>query len=222
MTQATNGRDRSEVAASLPPSTEDVARERAMCAAFASGDMKRAATLMLDEYGMQIARFLAVRLRSQTLADEAFSQFCEDMWRGLPAFRWTAPARVWLWVLARNAATRVVTAGFRKRELLVDRDEAFAHLAQHVRTATARFLSTSTKHRLRELRGQLADDEQTLLILRVDRKLSWKELAVVMGEITDETDEAGLARASARVRTRYQVVKQRLRELAQEAGLAVP
>lgn len=202
--------------------SSDVAFEQALHEAREQGDLQRIATLLLERYSAQIARFLSVRLRSRALAEEAFSQFAEDLWRGLPAFRWSAPVHVWLWVLARNAASRVCTAAYRKHERLVEDDHAFAQAGERARTETARFLRTATKQRMRELRSRLSDSEQTLLLLRVDRALSFEELAVVMGEASVDASEAELARASARVRTRFQSVKQRLRALAEQAGLLAP
>jgi RNA polymerase sigma-70 factor (ECF subfamily) len=222
MTIVSNDGDRPR-SPSLSSSIEtDLAHELLVRSVYDAGDLKRAATLVLERHSAAIARFLSVRLRSGTLADEAFSQFCEDLWRGLPGFRFTAPVRVWVWILARNAATRVASAGFRKRERLVEHEEAFAQVSEHVRTSTARFLRTETKQGIRELRAQLSDDEQTLLVLRIDRELSWKELAIIMGEAPSEATDSELARASARVRTRFQAIKQRLRALADRAGLLAP
>lgn len=50
-------------------------------------------------------------------------------------------------------------------------------------------------------------------MLRVDRDLSWEEIAVILGE----SGEA--AKASARLRKRFQNVKEKLRVLATAQGL---
>lgn len=56
------------------------------------------------------------------------------------------------------------------------------------------------------------------VVLRVDRGLAWEELARVMLDDPAATSEA-LKRESARLRKRFQLVKEKLLELGREAGL---
>lgn len=182
-------------------------------------DLRQAAALIVRDYGEQVLRFLHVRLRSRSIADEAFSMVCEDLWVGLPGFRGAASVRTWLFVLARHAATQAqkMASDLEKRQATIDDERA--EVREHVRTTTAIFRRTEIKDKVRGLRERLDDDQQTLLVLRLERGLAWKELAVVMDEALPDATEAELSRASARVRTRFQAAKRRLRELAQEAGL---
>jgi RNA polymerase sigma-70 factor (ECF subfamily) len=80
-------------------------------------------------------------------------------------------------------------------------------------------LRTETKSKLVELRQRLPDDDQLLLILRIDRHLSWEELARVFLEEREDASAEALKRESARLRKRFQLVKERLRALAVEHGL---
>jgi RNA polymerase sigma-70 factor (ECF subfamily) len=196
----------------------DPALETRIHAGCASGNFKDAATLALEGYGPEVLRFLRARLRSATEADDAFLQFSEDLWVGLGSFRWQASVRVWLFVLARNAATRVGRARRREVPLSLAPEERVA-LRTLVRETTAMFARTTVKDRMRQLRLELDPDDQTLLILRIDRGLSWKDLALVLGEATEETPEDEVKRASARLRTRFQTAKKRLRARAEESGL---
>jgi RNA polymerase sigma-70 factor (ECF subfamily) len=78
------------------------------------------------------------------------------------------------------------------------------------------------KDRFQQLREQLPEDDQTLLVLRVDRGLSWLELAEVMlGDDAPASDEQ-LKTEAARLRQRFQAAKHRLRKLVEEAGLLEP
>ena len=52
-------------------------------------------------------------------------------------------------------------------------------------------------------------DDQTLLILRIDRALPWIDIARVM---TDEPDEPDLSRHAAALRKRFERLKQRIRD----------
>ena len=83
-----------------------------------------------------------------------------------------------------------------------------------VRTATPQHLKTTNKDRIASLRAELSEEEQLLLQLRVDRDLAFREIAQAMAEPGVVLDEQSLTRAAARWRKRYQLTKERLRELA--------
>src|SRR5258706_463895 len=68
------------------------------------------------------------------------------------------------------------------------------------------------------VRELLPIDDQTLLILRVNRKLNWKDIARVMAP-TLEASDAALEKESARLRKRFQLVAERLRRMALREGL---
>jgi RNA polymerase sigma-70 factor (ECF subfamily) len=52
-------------------------------------------TLALERYGPEILGVLAAQVRSEPDADAAaaFSMFAEDLWRGIPGFRWRCTLR---------------------------------------------------------------------------------------------------------------------------------
>ena len=93
-------------------------------------------------------------------------------------------------------------------------------LAAEVRTTTAVHMRTEVKSRVAELRDSLAPEDRELLMLRVDRNLSWMDLATVLrGEDDAPLDGEGQKREAARLRKRFQIVKDRLREMARKQGL---
>jgi RNA polymerase sigma-70 factor (ECF subfamily) len=73
------------------------------------------------------------------------------------------------------------------------------------------------------LREQLPELERELLILRVNRQLAWLEIARIMTEATTEAalnfTDAELQTEAARLRKRFQKAKEKLRQLAEQAGL---
>jgi RNA polymerase sigma-70 factor (ECF subfamily) len=80
------------------------------------------------------------------------------------------------------------------------------------------------KNQVRALREKLDPDDQMLLVLRVDRQLSWRDLALVMGANPEEApgsqpDEATIEREAVRLRKRFERVKAELKQLAKQAGL---
>lgn len=196
------------------------AMEQRIREAHALGDHERAATLAVETYGREVLRFLIARLGEQR-GNDVFSDFLEDFWRGLPGFAWRSTLRSWAYMLAKHAMARHLRAPQRRREQLAT-SSAISAAAERVRTETVAYLKTEAKDRFRELRAQLPDDDQTLLILRIDKKLSWRELALVMAEPGAAPGDDELDTASASMRQRFQRAKDRLRRLAEAEGLLPP
>jgi RNA polymerase sigma-70 factor (ECF subfamily) len=194
--------------------------EQVIRAAFEAGRYEVAATASLERYGNEIFTFLVARLRSTSDAREAFSMFAEDMWIGLPAFAWRCSMRTWAYTLARNAAARYASAPYRRARNNVDLSNAgaFADLLERTRSATHAYRRTDVKDAFRELRERLDPEDQMILVLRVDRGLAWRDLAMAMAGDAS-LDDAALARESARLRKAFERIKQSLKEMAQEAGL---
>ena len=182
----------------------------------ANGDLDRAADALLRGYGPEVQGFLLAIVGDEARADEAFALFAEDIWRGLRAFRAESAFRTWSYAVARRAALRVLRGERIKRDRFAEPSALDAAIA-HVKTTTAAFKRTDVKDRLRELRRQLSPDEQTLLILRVDRALEWRDIAQVMAG----ADEALDAHAAA-LRKRFERLKEKLRVLAERDGLLPP
>jgi RNA polymerase sigma-70 factor (ECF subfamily) len=193
---------------------------RAHCVA---GERDRAATLLLESYGPEIFRFVMSRLRDEDAASEVFSQFTEDLWRGLGGFQWQCAVRVWSYTLARHAASRYIADARRRRarEAPLSHAGRLSELGEKIRTQTLVAMRTESKKQLAQLRERLPVDDQSLVLLRVTRKLSWKEIARVMFDDPDvqALSERELDQAATRLRQRFQVVKEKLREMAREGGL---
>lgn len=177
-----------------------------------AGRYAEALTVALEGYGREVMGFLMIRLRrDETLASEAFSQLGEDLWKGIEGFGWRSSFRTWMYVLARNAASR--QGRDRHRRDGVALSEVSEQVAR-VRTQTLTFLRTEAKDRFAELRAELSPEEQQLLVLRVKRGLSWNEIATILDEEVAMEDEAAIMRAAARYRQRFKSVKDRLRKRA--------
>jgi RNA polymerase sigma-70 factor (ECF subfamily) len=182
----------------------------------ASGDYSTAASCVIAAYKLEISRFLLSRLRNDGDVHDVLSLFCEDVWRGLAAFHWRCSLRAWLYTLARNAQHRHRLAQRRHAHNVAIDDLPLA-AADAPRTVTARCRQTGVKNGFRELRRRLPEEDQLLLQLRVERELSWSEIAYVTLSASS-CSEVELARETARVRKRFQLIKARLRDWALEAG----
>lgn len=202
-------------------SRDDAAIERAIRERQAGGEHDAAATLLLESYGREILGFLVSRVRDPELAGDAFSRFCEDVWRGLRGFAWRCSARAWAYTLARNAASREIKAVQReqRRRIPLSQAEGLSKLEHKIRTETLRLLKTEPQNRIAALRERLPEDDQALLLLRINRKLDFREIAHVMLGDAETSDAATVEREAARLRKRFQLVKEQLRKLAKAEGL---
>ncbi len=194
-------------------------RVRALCTA---DDSTAAAAAAVSGYGSELLGFLLGVHPGAADASDVFAETCEVILRKLPDFRWDSTLRTWMYAVARNVSrTYRRDRGRRQRREANIADSAIDRVAATVRTETLAFLRTETKDRLRELRDALPEEDRMLLIVRVDRKLSWDEVARVLRE--DDSDEAlspELAKKeAARLRQRFQQIKTRPREAARREGI---
>jgi RNA polymerase sigma-70 factor (ECF subfamily) len=196
--------------------------EKAIRALLSARDVDGATTAAIRLYGGEVFGFLlALDAGDEVGAGEDFSIFCEHLWRGLATFAWTCALRTWLYAVARNASRARRRAARRRERLFVGFSSCpdVAQTAARVRTETISYLRTARRTQIADLRQSLSPDDQTLLILRVDRDLSWLDLArIFLGE-EEEAPADALQREAARLRKRFQIVKRRLLELGQEQGL---
>jgi RNA polymerase sigma-70 factor (ECF subfamily) len=176
------------------------------------GDQAGAATLLVREYGPQLLGYLCAVLRSETDAAEVFSMFSEDLWRGLPGFRRECPVRVWCYRLAWHAAARFLRDPYRGRGRRLETTE-LSRVVDEVRSSVFLGRNEARQAGLERLRGELDPDEQTLLVLRLDRALAWRDVAVVLAE------EGGAPVDEATLRKRFERLKDRLTARAREEGL---
>jgi RNA polymerase sigma-70 factor (ECF subfamily) len=196
-------------------------REQEIRAAFDAGRLQDAATAVLTLYGDELLSFIHSRLRDRAASDEAFAMFAEDLWNGLASFGWRSSVRTWAYTLARNATVRYASTSHRRaaHNLPLSYPGAVAALVQRVRETTECYKRTAVKDQFRALREQLDLEDQTLLILRVDRNMSWRELAQTLSGTVD-LDDAALEREAVRLRKAFERVKRELKRLAEHAGLA--
>jgi len=191
--------------AGMPATPEDRVKEL-----LAGGDRRAAATLALREYGPKILGYLQVVLRDETDAADAFSVFAENLWRGLETWRGEASLRTWAYKLAWNAALNLRDEAWRRHGRRFKPSEASA-IADEIRTKTVVKVERQRAH-LAELRAELSDEEQTLLVLRIDQGLAWEEIAEVLATAEARPDTAML-------RKRFERLKERLAKLARSRGL---
>src|SRR6185503_16434236 len=94
-----------------------------------------------------------------------------------------------------------------------------SEIAAQSHSRTNAHLKTDVKNRMQELRRRLPHEDQQLLILRVNRELPWTEIAMVLGDDGLVATDGELQREASRLRKRFQLDKDRLRDLARREGL---
>jgi RNA polymerase sigma-70 factor (ECF subfamily) len=199
--------------------TEEV--ETAARTAWNCGAYSDTTRIVLEAFGRELYSFVLAQFRGRTGdADEVFSQFCEDLWVGLPGFQWRCSIRAWCYRIVRSAASRHRRSPFNRGTRRVPLSAApwLDELIARTRTATQQHLRSEVKDEVQALREQLTREDQDLLILRVDRGLSWRDIAHAMVP-PEEADEERIRRLEVALRQRFADVKRRLRRLAGEAGL---
>lgn len=191
--------------------------EDAIRRAHESGDLQEAVRRGLELYQVEVYSFLCARLRSEADAHEVFSQLTEDVLRGIAKFAWRASFRTWFYTLARNAAVRFEMAQSQHAK----RHEPISQVGDPAvieRSRTRPYLRTDVKDRFAAMRESLSPEEQSLLVLRIDRGLSWDEVARIMYD-GDDDDENALKRHTTNLRQRFRQLKIRLEEWAKNEGL---
>lgn len=199
-------------------SVEHAATEGRVRTLIERGEVRQAATLLLQELGPEVFGFLLGAMGSRADADDVFAATSERIWRSLGSFQWRSSVRTWVYVIARNEASRFGRGARRRHAGRVTPSE-LENVVERVRTETRSALRTSKRDKVRALREELSLDERTLLILRVDRGLEWPEIARIFLAGEQPPSDEEVLREAARLRKRFQLVKAQLARRAREEGL---
>ncbi len=174
---------------------------------------------VLRDHGSEIFGWMLASLPGEPEAADAFSLFSEDLWKSLARYDGRCSMRTWCYMLARHAVARVARGsrgGVPAGAAAVPLSQArVSRLAEEGREPTVEHLRTEVKDRVRALREQLDPDDQTLLVLRVDKDLPWRDISLVF--LGPDATDAELTKHAALMRKRFERLKAKLRALV--AGL---
>ena len=177
------------------------------------GEIDRATDRALRAYGPELIGWLCAISASEADAYDAFSWMSEELWKSLRRYQGGCSLRAWCYMLARQGAARVRARQAQRIE------DAVSSLSSILQTA-GQIWSTTRREQTRneiiytEIRQTLDAEDQMLLVLRVDRDLSWREIAIII--LGDATGEDELTRKAATLRKQFERVKAHLRDLASE------
>jgi len=187
-----------------------------------AGDHAAACTLAIETYGRELFGYLNAVANDPEVATDAYGQLALVLWQSLPGFRWDASLRTWLYALARSSLSRITRRPEHRRPHIALDAASAEGFAAAVRTRTAEYLRTETRDAVTEIRDALSEEDRAILILRVDRGLDWSEIA----RITLVEDDvaatapvpAAIAREAARLRKRFERIKETIRERVRPRG----
>jgi RNA polymerase sigma-70 factor (ECF subfamily) len=186
-------------------------RELELRALVTSGDFDRATEETLRTYGPELVGWLCAILPSEADAQDAFSRTSEELWKSLRRFDGRCSLRTWCYMLARHAASRSHGAPRKAHEMLVSQIPSIVHATTQIWT-TSRITEAQHRDVYAKIRASLDEDDQALLLLRVDRDLQWREIAAIL--LGERAKPDAITKKAAQLRKQFERVKERLRELA--------
>ncbi len=188
--------------------TSAVHDQRAQALAQA-GDFAEAVQVIVTAHGPGVLGYLQAMAPSPDVGEELYAIVCERLWLALPTLHWELSPRTWMYAVGRN----LLRDHFRGARPVAPLSQV-PELRAAIRSTTATYRRTAAKSKLARLREALDPEDRTLLILRVDREMPWREIARILAQSEGDADvgAAELAKIGARARKRFERVKLRLRE----------
>lgn len=169
--------------------------------ALASGAYADAFAAILLIHEPEVRGYFIKLLGDRDRADDVFGEFRATLLESLPRYRSECGVRTWTYIIMRTALNnylRTPENDLARRERMSNLPEPEAR--EHDRTRP--YLKTAIKRRTRELWKLLDEEDQTILVLVVDRTMTYEQVArVLLGP--DHDAEA--------VRKKVDVIKQRIR-----------
>lgn len=198
------------MASSTPDPDARDPRDEELKALVAAGEFERATEGAIRLYGPELVGWLCSVLPSEADAQDAFSRASIELWKSLRRFDGRCSIRTWCYMLARHAAVKVRSRAS-QNEVLVSQMPSIVGVVSHVWSTTRRGQAEAVDV-FTQIRNELDEEDQILLVLRVDKDLAWRDIAQVLLGEDAPTDE--LQRKAAALRKQFERVKERLKVLA--------
>ncbi len=185
-----------------------------------SGRQADAATMALRALGPQVLGYLSGVMGSEADADDVFASASERVWRSLAKFEWRCSLRTWVYMVAHREISRFRQRAKRHLDGRVRISELRSQsVLAEVRSSVSAALRSEREQKLAKLRAELSEEERALLVLRVDRELPWDEIALIVADGAEAWSDEERKREAARLRKRFQIVRERLASRVREEQL---
>jgi RNA polymerase sigma-70 factor, ECF subfamily len=192
--------------------------ERSIHECLRRGDRRQAAELGIRGYGPELLNLLGMELGDPTAVQDVFSAVCENIWKGIHRFRGECLFRTWAYCVARHTAYSYLRSRAAKREELRS-SLGSVDWVEGIRSSTQPWLKSDIKAAFAHLRQRLSQEDQELLFLRINRQMSWDEVAYILAGEDAPLSQDELRKRSSVLRKRFQHLKEMLRQMAAEDGL---
>jgi RNA polymerase sigma-70 factor (ECF subfamily) len=180
-----------------------------VAARLARHDVSGAAAEVVRALGPGLLGYLVAILRDEDDARDVLAEVAEHVLTALPRFRAESTVKTWTYRIAWRTAMHFRDDPHRRRATAL-RSSVAEGLVDEARSSTAAFRRTAAHDWLAGVRRELSVEDQSLLTLRLDRGMSWADVADVMG---------GGAVDQTALRKRFERIKGRLRAAAERDGV---
>ena len=206
--------------------TTDAAIEEQVREALAkntAADLERGVELAVTHYGERLCAYILNQVKDPAVAADVQQELWLSVFKHAPRFRWESSFKGWLYLLARRASIRASMKGQQLGRQGVPLSQAAeSKLKAHLQTSIAEWQKDDFKQRFRALRRKLPEKDQTLLVMRADQELPFRDIVHALAEPDETLADGELKTREATLMKRFQRVKQRLYQLALEEGLVAP
>ena len=184
----------------------------------ANGAWNEAVELVVTKLGPKLRAFVAAAMGDAAQADDVWSDVLLDLYRGIGTWGGRASLEAWCWRIVRNACHRAWQARQRegRRRGLLARFASRPSFLFGRREDTPPWKTTPVRNLVQRLRDELPSDDRLLLLLRIERRLSWDEVAEAFRGPGDKTASA---RQTAALRKRFERIVARLARRARDEGV---
>lgn len=193
-----------------PPPSEAAVRE-----ALARDDARRGIETTVALYGAEVFGFVSGVIDDPAAAHNIYLRFAERLRRHLALFRWHCSLRTWCYALARRetADHRDRAAGPRPSVPPSSPGVARASVDSLGAWTTG---GPTLRGGIDILRAELAPEDREILVLRVDRSFSWRDVALTS---LDDASEGDIQREAERLAVRFAAIKDALARAAVAHGI---
>jgi RNA polymerase sigma-70 factor (ECF subfamily) len=180
-----------------------VADEQDLCRRLKAGDPEAFKDLV-QEYKTPLFSYLCHRLGNRTQAEDAFSEVCVRIWRGIESYRPQGRLKAWVFTIAHRLALDHAEKSRRRREESLDAQEGEGRpfsegLASSEPGPEGEAAARDARARIEKAIASLPEAQRQVFLLREYGGLSFAEAAEAM--------DCPLSTALARMR--YAVAKLR-------------
>jgi RNA polymerase sigma-70 factor, ECF subfamily len=186
--------------------------EQKISEVFGDEEFTQAAQIAISAYGAELYGFIKAIHRDEQEAREVLSEVNEELTKGFRTFDGRCSFRTWAYAIARRCSAK------RLQTRSPDQVATVTPITSAKKNGKVD-AEAERKAKIRALRDRLPEEDRALLVLRVDRKLEWNDLAHIYIASLTGPKPPSLGKVSAVLRKRFDKIKERMRRLAFEEGL---